>query len=298
MARDKSDDCGSKTGSTEAKRLEKSCDERDPDNGKAEQQARLRIDPTSTESSRVAFPLWPLNEELEKLRCILQRTKGQTCFDDLKQSDKELLSRCCELVDLFLWKVSLHETQQVEVAASAVTETRRALFAELKLAANGDLPRKFFCRLKLRLLPPRSWLYLRVQEKLNELHAACGPLLNSMRHERLAAPAYLCRDPDLMRAQLKETCPWRTLNRKAKPDHSGKTRQITDWHPETLCRRACDVLLMWELCFRLREISEVLGLGTSTIQKTLMACAAAWNDLRRKAPASAGINQQSKQLKP
>ena len=171
------------------------------------------------------------------------------------------------------------------MAATVVTETRRALFALVEEAANGNSLSRLFRSPTLEVVPANVWLYWRAQDKLNELQSAIGPLLTSMKHDRLAAPAHRQREPDVVRAQLKETCPLRTMQRRHKPDKRGRIREIVDSHPEQLCRRACDLLLLFELCLRLEEMEKAMDLDTSTIQKELKFCGARLNDKRTKADA-------------
>jgi hypothetical protein len=235
----------------------------------AEEHAANRPD-LKHDFSRIDTPLWDLNQAVRDLLKMLRRNQQESRFGDLKKSDQKALMFCDELVDLFLWKVCLHETQEVELAATAITETRRELFALLDESVNGSLLRQLISRGTLWSQRPNVWLYLQVQKKLNELRTAFGPLLASARRHHLAPPTHLLPGPDSIRAQLRTTCALKQLQRKPHPDRHGNVRQAPDWNPEKFCWRACDLLLLFELALRLCEMSKVLGLSTATVHKKLI----------------------------
>ena len=239
------------------------------------------------------LPLRRFNYEVKELLKMLRRNKDKDRFDKLKKTDQKALVMCDELIDLFLWKVCLHETHQIELAATAVTQTRRELFALLNESVNGNALRRLFSKGTLWCLRPNVWLFMRVQKNLNELQTDMGPLLTSLRHDRMGVPKFLERDPDGLRVRLQGTCALRQLRRKPHPDRHGKTHEPDDWNPEKFCRRACDLLLMTELCLRLQEMSQVVGLSTATIHKKIMDYSAAWKSNLTKSSATPAVTRLS-----
>ncbi len=211
-----------------------------------------------------------LNLKVKTLRKIIQRNWHKTKLEELDADDLDDLKDGERHLDFFLWKVCLHETHQVELAATVVTDTRLALLTLLQQAGNGPFFQWITANATMLLMPPNAWLFLRARTRMRELKTAFGPLVASMRHERLRPPTGEKRDPDPSREKLPENgCILRSRGRGTRSDKEGKlAERKTDHH----CGRACDLLLLVELGFRVREVALTLDSKKSTVSEQTEAC--------------------------
>ena len=82
----------------------------------------------------------------------------------------------------------------------------------------------------------------------------------------------MIRTQDPVRAQMREFCPLHGLRRRRRPNQHGDIAETRDWQPERFCRRACDLLLLFELCLRFSQMAQATGLKKSTIHLKLLDC--------------------------
>ena len=78
------------------------------------------------------------NDYVWLLLNLLHRNRHKTRLRDFDAEDRAALKDYEEEIDVFLWELCLHQTPQVELAAAAVDETRKALHDLLRRAGCGS----------------------------------------------------------------------------------------------------------------------------------------------------------------
>ncbi len=205
--------------------------------------------------------LLDLNEQVWKFLKMLSKCPRGRRWEDLSSVHQEDLRFFHERIDFFLWKVSLHEGDHLEMIATAVTETRLVLFRLLHKAHDGWFSRRWRARWTLESLPPNVWLFRQVRQRLAELRIDLGPIMLPVQHDRLhAAKGFaIVHDPVQVRLAA-EHCSFRSPKRRGSQAIEGNLIKTGNVSPETCCRRACDLLLIAALGFRIREACLLLGL--------------------------------------
>ena len=164
--------------------------------------------------------------------------------------------------------------------ATAVTETRLVLFRLCHEAHDGWFLRRWRAGRTLEGLPPNVWLFRRVRQRLAELRIGLGPIMLPVQHDRLHAEKgfAIAHDPVQVRLAA-EHCSFRSPKRRGSWDAEGNLIKTGNVSPETCCRRACDLLLIVALGFRIREACLLLDLKKTKYFDMTQECDANRNRL-------------------
>ena len=217
--------------------------------------------------------LLDLNKKIRGLGKLLRRNGRGKTLAELSDGDREELRDIEELLEILLWKVCLHETDEVAVAAASVDETRRALFALLDEAENGTPLRRVTAHFTLRMIPPNAWLFLRVKESLQATARAAATLSYAARRDEPELSELVKGYPDPIRQELAvQHCGLRDYKRRQRPNRDGDLDLSRECVPMKFCQRACDLLLTRELGFKVREAELALGVSRAVVHDRTEDC--------------------------
>jgi hypothetical protein len=229
---------------------------------------------------RTSDALFDLNGKVRELLRTLHRNRDSDRLDELPAEVRAALVSYHGSVDLFLWKVCAHETDRADLAAAAIVETHAALFALAREATQSWWLRRWCARQTIDKLPPNAWLFRQVRQRLRRLQADLGSLALTIDHQRLRVAEGLLPKPSTVQKQLAAShCAFRT-NRRRRRDPAGNLAFAGNVRPEECCLRACDLLLLVRLGFRLWEMCRLLDMRKATVHDRIAACQEAEVDLR------------------
>jgi hypothetical protein len=162
----------------------------------------------------------------------------------------------------------------------------RTAFSEYMLRlAYGPFLDRWLARMSLSFRSLHVWLFLRLQRSFEDLETGVGAVQFSAMRERNCLPPEISRQPDPLLVkvsarpcQLKKFSPRNRLDREQRAP--GRTRRRLGAY----CARACDLLLLKSLGFRVRDMEEALGIDHSTIQNVKVDCEEERKRLLREDP--------------
>ena len=227
------------------------------------------------------------NDYVWLLLNLLHRNRHKTRLRDFDAEDRAALKDYEEEIDVFLWELCLHQTPQVELAAAAVDETRKALHDLLRRAGCGSWLEKRRARWTIDLHGANLWLFLRTRESMRQFRQGLGVVIASSQHTRPSVPKGLARNPDPIETLwAAQRCPTRKALPRARLDAKGIVQDAASPRAADHCLRACDVLLLCKLAFTLRQIGFALGLKRKTVWGIVKRC-------RKKKDFDSGSGSQS-----
>ena len=231
----------------------------------------LRSDePTGSPSK---LPLREFNSHLKRLGEILRRNGRDVAFDALSEGDRLQLRECIRLLEFFLCKVCKHETRDQQISAAAVMQTRHDLLDRLEQEDRSSFLKGFAAVVTNALMPRNVWLYLRAKNNVLKLESDEGKLISSLKDFGRGLLADGKEDSDAAWAKFAaDHCPLRTLRslgRRGRTWELGIARDVNGLTHDTYCRRACDLLLLLEVCFTCSQMAKVFGISASTASDQL-----------------------------
>ncbi len=227
-----------------------------------------------------------LNRQVDFLKSVLLRHPGLLKVSELGDEDRHAYLDVEELVDYFLWKVCLSETDNVELAASAVAVTRIDFFKSIK--AQTSRPRFLewvFEACVAMLIPPNVWLFLRVKRHLRELgDDAASSMISRGSYHPSAPPEIVIPDFEILRILAEKHCPLGCYRlRKAKTD-DGSAVASRGSRFAGRCRRVCSTLLLVAMGFKPKQIGLALGIDKNQPTDLTRKCLTMWEALKGGQP--------------
>lgn len=216
----------------------------------------------------------------------LRRNRERRRLAELTADDQAAIRDCHDVVEYILWKLAFHYRSDVPMVEAAVMEARAAFSEYMLRLAYGPFLDRWLARMSLSFRSLHVWLFLRLQRSFEDLETGVGAVQFSAMRERNCFPPEISRQPDPLLVkvsarpcQLKNFSPRNRLDREQRAP--GRTRRRL----AAYCARACDLLLLKSLGFRVRDMEEALGIDHSTIQNVKVDCELERNRLHQEQAA-------------
>ena len=227
-----------------------------------------------------------LNREVALLKGILRRHPGLLRASDLSGEDRQTYLAVEELVDYFLWKVCLAETDNVELAASAVVVTRVDFFETIKTqTSRSRFLDWIFGTCAAVLVPINVWLFLRASKHLSDLDEdAESAMISRGSYHPSAPPQIVIPHFEILRIMAEKHCPLGSYRlRKAKNDDGSAIARRSSRFGGP-CRRVCRTLLLVAMGFQPKQIGLALGIDKNQPSDLIRKCLLIWQGLKGGQP--------------